>query len=292
MKKLIMVSCALLFLIGCAEETPTEPEEGKHPVFLGKWFCDDHPVGVAVAPNGYVYVIYWYLARGGGVAFFTPTGNRLGEWSITGDYRVYDIDIAQNGNVYAIVGNEIRYYTPIGSLLGKWGSPGSGEGEFYDPDGVAIAPNGNVYVLDSGNGRVQYFTAAGSYLGKWGGVAQCSALAVAPDGNVYVSHTGGECIKYFTPTGSLLGRWGSEGSGEGQFKWVREIAVNKSGWVFVADRRNFRIQFFTATGDFLGKWGTRGTGDGQFENPYSIAIAPDEVIYVADEGTNRVQYFR
>jgi tripartite motif-containing protein 71 len=292
MNRLIAVGCALLFLIGCADETPTEPVEEKHPVFLGKWLCDDRPMGVAASPKGYVYVIYWYPGRGGGLAFFSPSGNRLGEWTVTGDYSVYGVDVAQNGNVYATTDYEVKYYTPTGSLLGKWGSRGTGPGEFYDADNVAIAPGGNVYVLDSGNGRIQYFTAAGSYLGEWGGVAQCNGLAVAPDGNVYVTTTYGECVKYFTPTGSLLGRWGSEGTGEGQFNWIWEIAVNNSGRVFVADRRNNRIQFFTSTGDFLGKWGAKGSNDGQFDQPYGLAVAPDGVIYVTDEGTDRVQYFK
>ena len=51
---------------------------------------------------------------------------------------------------------------------GKWGTGGTGDGEFNRPAGVALAPNGNVYVADSRNDRVQYFTATGSFLGKWG----------------------------------------------------------------------------------------------------------------------------
>ncbi len=32
------------------------------------------------------------------------------------------------------------------------------EGQFKEPDGVVVSPNGNVYVADTANNRVQEFT--------------------------------------------------------------------------------------------------------------------------------------
>ncbi len=70
---------------------------------------------------------------------------------------------------------------------GEWGTRGTGNGQFNKPLGVDVAPNGNVYVADSGNDRFQYFTADGSFLGKWS-YEFADGLAIAPNGNVY---TGG-----------------------------------------------------------------------------------------------------
>jgi DNA-binding beta-propeller fold protein YncE len=54
--------------------------------------------------------------------------------------------------------NRIQYFTRSGSFLGKWGSPGSGNGQFNWPHGVAITANGNrIYVADYNNHRIQYF---------------------------------------------------------------------------------------------------------------------------------------
>ncbi len=39
----------------------------------------------------------------------------------------------------------------------QWGGPGTGNGEFNAPVGVAVDAWGNVYVSDSGNNRIQKF---------------------------------------------------------------------------------------------------------------------------------------
>jgi glucose/arabinose dehydrogenase len=42
-------------------------------------------------------------------------------------------------------------------LPSKWGTYGEGDGEFEEPVGVAAAPDGSVYILESGNHRLQKF---------------------------------------------------------------------------------------------------------------------------------------
>ncbi len=97
---------------------------------------------------------------------------------------------------------------PQYEYAGKWGSPGSGNGQFSYPCGVAVASSGNVYVGDSFNHRIQYFTSTGSFLGAWGG----------------------------------------GGTGNGQFNHPDYVAVTPNGaYVYVADNYNHRIQYFDQT---------------------------------------------
>ena len=88
----------------------------------------------------------------------------------------------------------------------KWGTEGTGAGQFDMPNGVAVAPDGSVYVLDFQNDRIQKFTSAGVFVNKWGtkgtGAGQfegAGGVAVAPDGSVYVADTQNDRIQKFLP---------------------------------------------------------------------------------------------
>src|SRR5206468_11780161 len=55
------------------------------------------------------------------------------------------------------------------SCTSAWGSLGPADGQFEGPQGIAVAPNGHVYVAEGANNcRVQEFTAAGTFVRKWG----------------------------------------------------------------------------------------------------------------------------
>ncbi len=90
-------------------------------------------------------------------------------------------------------------------------------------------------------------------------------------------------------------KWGSSGTGDGEFKYPRGVAVDGSGNVYVTDFDNNRIQKFDSSGKFLDKWGQYGTGDGQFDGPYGVAIDAGGNVYVAEWGVKskkeRIQKF-
>jgi DNA-binding beta-propeller fold protein YncE len=51
--------------------------------------------------------------------------------------------------------NEVEEYGPNGTLVHVWGSAGSYAGQFHHPGGIAVAPDGTIYVSDTENHRVQ-----------------------------------------------------------------------------------------------------------------------------------------
>ena len=85
----------------------------------------------------------------------------------------------------------------------KGDAPG---GTFNEPWGIAVAPDGSVYVADTWNYRVQKFTADGKFVQMWGYFGQAEApdafygprsIAVDNDGRVYVGDTGNKRIVVF-----------------------------------------------------------------------------------------------
>lgn len=199
-------------------------------------------------------------------------------------------------------------YMPPGFAL-KWGSPGGGPGEFAAPEGIALGPEGRVYVADTNNHRVQVFSAEGGYLFEWGsyckretregcrdegGTGQFNApeaVLYSPlVGVVYVADSGNHRIQAFSAEGEFLFMWGSVGPEAGQFINPVGLAADAEGAVYVADVVNQRVQVFDLQGHFLRAWGEKGSEPGQFRFPSGVAVFGERV-YVTDNLNHRVQVF-
>jgi DNA-binding beta-propeller fold protein YncE len=157
---------------------------------------------------------------------------------------------------------------------GTWGSQGSGNGQFMWVTGVAVAPNGNVYVSDQNLNRIQYFTATGFYIGGWakGQLYLPVGVAVAPEGNVYVADQENKRgVKYFTATGSYLGSFVND-------RLVRPygVAFNPAGSiVWVSDFDKHALFLFTPTGSLIRSIQTGG------RSPVGLDVCPRDRAYVA-----------
>jgi len=186
-----------------------------------------------------------------------------------------------------------------------WGSGGQAEGQFKNPRNLAVAPDGTIYVADSGNHRIQAFDTDGTFLFQWGsegsGPNQFNepwGIGVGQDGRVYVTDTWNHRVQIFSADGEFLNQFGNFVNAQGDvnlqpgdFWGPRGVAIDPDGNVLISDTGNKRISKFTPDGDFINQFGGGGVVAGRFEEPVGLAADNDGNIYVADTWNERMQKF-
>ena len=151
------------------------------------------------------------------------------------------------------------------------GGKGTGNGQFNSPTGIAVDPNGNVLVADTGNGRIEKFSATGTFLSilgtKGGGQGQFRApngIAVDGTGNIYVADAANHRVQKLASDGKFVAEWNGPEPG---FYGPRRVAIGPDDSVYVVDQGHNRIAKFSPVGEVLAVWGTAGNGDGRFNRP-------------------------
>ena len=113
-------------------------------------------------------------------------------------------------------GNQVFKFSPDGQVLltlGKTGGAASPE-YFYQPNDVATAPNGDIFVAEGHGG-------------------------------------GNNRVLKFDKTGKFIKEWGKLGTGPGEFDQPHALAFDSRGRLFVGDRNNNRVQVFSQDGTFV-----------------------------------------
>jgi len=162
----------------------------------------------------------------------------------------HGIAVDKDGNIWVTdgqgrdgKGHQVFKFSPDGEVLmtlGKAGVAGDGPDTFNQPDDVAIAPNGDIFVSDGhtpamGNARVMKF---------------------AKDGK-FIKH------------------WGRHGSGPGEFEVPHALAFDSRGRLFVGDRANNRIQIFDQDGNFIDQWKQFSRPSGVYIDNHDVIYVTD-----------------
>jgi DNA-binding beta-propeller fold protein YncE len=197
------------------------------------------------------------------------------------------IAIAPDGTIVIVdqLNYRVQEFAPDGTFIRQWGGIGTAPDKFgqingyaFGPTGLAIAPDGTVFVADTWNHRISAFKPDGTPLRQWGtffngqenpaGLAQHTSdfygprgIAIAPNGLLYVTDTGNSRILVFDQTGKFVRTFGTLGTGPGQMDNPVGIAARKDGTIAVADTNNARVLIFNQDGQYLAMlpvqdWGT------------------------------------
>lgn len=178
------------------------------------------PWGLAIGPNGEVVVADTFGYR---VRVFdrdlkaTATFGKVPDINKPpGQFDLYgprDAILDRNGNVWVTdTGNaRVMVYTLAGQFVKELGSRGANPGQFNEPVGIAIAPDGAIYVADMYNRRVVLLDSSGAYRGEfvvqgWGGIAATDKpyLRALRDGRIALSLPSLNQVRVYGRNGDLL----------------------------------------------------------------------------------------
>ena len=221
--------------------------------------------------------------------------------------------VAPDGTIYVADSrnNRIQHFTSTGTYIGSWGryadlskgdAPG---GTFNEPWGIAVAPNGNVYVVDTWNYRVQKFTGDGKFLSMWGtnGFGNTPeefygprGIAIDKTGRVYVVDTGNKRVVIFDDKENFVTEFGMAGMGAGELEEPVGIAIDNTGLVYITDTWNQRVQVFspdttglTFTSEIT--WDVAAWFGQSLENKPFIAVDKDQNVFISDpEGCRVIEF--
>ncbi len=272
------------------------------------------------------FTAYFRLKQENGEAWAVPGGgnspddinmaNILADWQPSDRMRMYvRKDVVAKIWEYGASPVALEEADPYANTEAKLlpdrlvGTLGVEAGQFQGPRGIAVAPDGSLYVADTRNHRIQHLASDGKVLHVWGAYGSLDNggpdaappgtfnepwdVAVGPDGSVYVADTWNHRIQKFTAEGKFVTMWGVFGNDENPMMlWgPRAVAVDAEGRVFVADTGNKRIVIYDADGHPLGQFGRGGAGVGEFAEPVGLAVDAQGNVYVADTWNQRVQVF-
>ncbi len=170
------------------------------------------------------------------------------------------------------------------------GGPGSADGEFSTPHGVAIDAQGNLYVADTGNARIQVFDPEGVFLLSIPDARFEGPRYVALDdtGRIYVTDSS-ERVHVFDGRGDPLQSFGQPGSLPNQFSGIADLAVDSvAGELYVADSGNGRVQKLSLLSGLVFTLGEEGEEAGLLSRPQGMTLDSEANIYVADAQNGRI----
>jgi tripartite motif-containing protein 71 len=270
-----------------AADTPPvirdSPEAGQAP-----WAGLAEPRGLALDGRGRLWVADFGHSR---VAIFDTAGGSLGGWGGVrgnGRYQLQDpADIAIHGeDVYVADtwNGRVQQFTTSGQFRQ------TAVAELYGPRGVTVAPDGVVWVADSGNNRLALLTAGQPtrFVGKSGGGADGLVspvgLAASPS-HVYVADVGNHRIQ-------VLGL-------DGKFQRSIPIAAWKDAmepYIAADDKDNLYVSVpagsavlaLDHSGKVLHHWDADDTGKKLVKPSGLVLDGKNGILYVSDAASNVV----
>ncbi|HEX6290918.1 MAG TPA: SMP-30/gluconolactonase/LRE family protein [Herpetosiphonaceae bacterium] len=302
-----------------------------------------NPEGIWVGADGTLYIAddgnhrIRRVSPDGIITTVAGGGSTLGDGGPATSARLfdaYDVVLGPDGSLYIADAwdGRIRKVAPNGVITtvagnGNYGFSGDGgpatSATLGFPIGLALGPDGSLYIADAGNNRIRKVspsgiitTAAGTgaqgFSGD-GGVATAAQLNFPTDvrvdtaGRLYITDSSNQRIRRVDASGvitSLVGGGSTLGDGgpatNARLANPSGIWVGVDGSLYIADASHHRIRRVDTNGMIstmagTGSAGYVGIGDGyaatqaRLNDPSAMAWGPDGSLYIADTGQHRIR---
>lgn len=251
----------------------------------------DHPRGLAVAPDGRIFVADTGNKR---IVVLSPQGQFLTAWGEAGEgtgqfVEPFEVAVDKDGTVWVLdsVRQLLLHFDDGGQFLEEV-APTS---PWYRPRGLALASDGTFYVADTGLVRVVQVARDGTLIRQIGGKdgpigpGQPTDVAVAADGSLYVVEAQSGVLWHLDAEGVALAAWSVPKTNTID---APHLDVLPDGRVMVTSPSGPTVQVYEGDGTPVGEWG----GAEMFGLPVGIALAPDgRLVAVSDSAMCRVLVF-
>ncbi len=184
--------------------------------------------------------------------------------------------------------------------LFRFGLQGQAPGEFNNPQALALADDGTLFVVDSQNNRIQLFTSQGKFLRTIGG------FGFAPDQfdfptdiwvksilNIYVADYNNRRLQRYDRQMNYLAQLKSNPNWpeDFQFAEVLSCALNSQNDLFLLDAQENKVVKFNRQGQPERVFGTYESGAGELLQPIQLDIFRNRWILVSDIARHAIVVF-
>lgn len=274
----------------------------------------NNPKNIAIDSRGNIFVAD---SDNGRIQKFDSSGKFLLAWGTRSPENVigpretfnqpWGIAVDAQGNIFVADtwNHRIQKFDSNGKFLTTWGENGDTRGvaqaepsKFYGPRAIAMDPQGNLYVTDTGNKRVLKFSSDGAPLAQYGGLGtengqfqEPVGIAVDAQGNIFVADTWNQRIQKFDKNFTFVTQWPVVAWDSQSVVNKPYLAIDPDGNVFITDPEGYRVIKFTNDGKLVSVFGQRGTDTASFNLPTGLAFDAQGNLYVADSTNNRILIF-
>jgi tripartite motif-containing protein 71 len=246
------------------------------------------------------------------VRLLDSTGDVLRSWGDTYLSSVADAALAPDGSLFVLNHSFIvdlyetdtlvvHRYSPDGARLADFGETKDQPGQFRSHLTFSVSHAGDLWLLDTGDQfstdttpptLLVHLDSNGAHLATFETIDDqplaCDQyqLAALSDQSIFLADMCTGRIRHIGPDGQLLQQWGEQGTGEGQFSFIRDLTLAPDEQsLFIVDEGNRRIYQMTTRGQLLQTWNGDELG---VQEPVGLAVGSRGTFYILDGATEEI----